>query len=145
MQSDICQMTRERTRRSLGSREIRCRYGNKPKRYRRNIFVDTGINNRDGGGNAWDRRMCPTKTPAEVRPVQIAEDPFLSTKDITVFRYQMISSFSWQVHDDGTNLQPRCRRRRRLTADVDADLVGDTEREYSTAGVVACSARAPVD
>ena len=30
--------------------------------------------------------MCPTKTPAEVRPVQIAEDPALSTEGMTLFR-----------------------------------------------------------
>ena len=32
-----------------------------------------------------------------------------------------------------------------LTADVDADLAGDMEKEYSTTGVVACLAEAPVD
>ena len=30
--------------------------------------------------------MCPTKTPAEVRPVQVAEDPVLSTEGIALFR-----------------------------------------------------------
>ena len=32
-----------------------------------------------------------------------------------------------------------------FTADVDADLAGDMEKEYSTMGVVACLAGAPVD
>ena len=32
-----------------------------------------------------------------------------------------------------------------LTADVDADLAGDTENKYSTAEVAACLAGAPVD
>ena len=79
--------------------------------------------------------MCPTKTPAEVRPVQIAEDPVLSAEDITLFRFYRgslpaldrcttMGLFYSEDAGDGDD----------LTADVDADLAGDMEKEYSYDG-----------
>ena len=90
--------------------------------------------------------MCPTKTPAEVRPVQIAEDPVLSTEDVTLFRSSRGSLPSLgQCTTMGQLYSEDAGDGDDLTADVDADLAGDMEKEYSTTGVVACLAGAPVD
>ena len=90
--------------------------------------------------------MCPTKTPAEVRPVQNAEDPVLSTEDIMLFRSSRGSlpplsrcTTMGLIYSEGAGDGDDS------TADVDADLAGDMEKEYSTTGVVACLAGAPVD
>ena len=49
---------------------------------------------------------CPTKTPAEVRPVRVAEDPVLSSTGHKVMYCRSARGYplSYQVHDDGANL-----------------------------------------
>ena len=90
--------------------------------------------------------MCPTKTPAEVRPVQVAEDPVLSTEDITLPRsYRGSLPSLGRCTTMGLIYSADAGDGDDFTADVDADLAGDMEKEYSTMGVVACLAGAPVD
>ena len=90
--------------------------------------------------------ICPTKTPAEVRPARIAEDPVLSTEDIALFTS---ATGSLSSLNRSTKMELTCSEDAGegddLTADVGADLAGDTEKEYSTTGVAARLAGAPVD
>ena len=90
--------------------------------------------------------MCPTKTSSEVRPVQIAKDPDLSTKDITLFRSSRgsLPSLS-RCTTIGLIYSEDAGHGDDSTADVDTDLAGDVEKEYSTTRVVACLAGASVD
>ena len=86
------------------------------------------------------------KTPAEVRPVQITQDPVLSTEAITLSRASR-GSLPSLGRCTGMRLiySQDARDGNDLTADVDGDLAGDMKKEYSTTGVVACLAGAPAD
>ena len=80
-----------------------------------------------------------------MRPVHIAEDP-LSTDDITLIRSSRGSLPSLgRCMTMGPTSSEEAGDGDDLTADVDADLAGDMEKEYSTTGVVACLAGAPLD
>ena len=78
------------------------------------------------------------KTPAEERPTWIAEDPVLSTEDIALFTSATGSLCSL---DRYTAVEPihseDAGDRDDLTADVDADVADDMEKEYATTGVAA--------
>ena len=74
--------------------------------------------------------MCPTKTPAEVRPVRIVEGPVLPTEGIALFTS---ATGSLSSLNRCTTMEPiyseDAGQGDDMTADVDANLAGDTAQE----------------
>ena len=90
--------------------------------------------------------ICPTKTPAEARPARIAEDPVFSTEDIALFTSTTgYLSYLGRYTTTETNYSEDVGEGYDLTADVDTDLAGDTQEEYSTMRVATRLVGAPVD